>query len=43
VSDYGDVALVSRRLITVGQQMGDTRFKTSQRQSAITRDEKPVK
>ena len=33
---------VGEKLITVGQQMGNTTVKTSQRQSTMTRDENPV-
>jgi hypothetical protein len=31
------------KLITAGQQMGNTTVKTSQRYSTMTRDEEPVK
>ena len=33
---------MGEKLITVGQQMGNTTVKTSQRQSTMTSDENPV-
>ena len=41
VSD-GGVVLVSEKLIIIGQQMGNTIVKPSQRQSTMTRNENPV-
>jgi hypothetical protein len=42
VSDRGGVVLVSEKLIIIGQQIGNTTVKTSQRQSTMTCNENPV-
>ena len=42
VGAAGSVRSVGEKLITVGQQMGNTTVKTSQRYSTMTHDENPV-